>query len=122
MSDKKSFTCIRCPRGCRLTAERLDDRVSVSGNLCPRGRVYGEQEFCEPKRMVTSLVKVVGGDKPVLPVKTTEPVIKSVVKAVLDKIMIIRINAPVSAGDVVMKDIVEGVDLVATSDVLKISG
>lgn len=113
---KKVFTCIKCPRGCRLTTDSNDAGViTVSGNMCYRGKVYAEQELSAPKRMVTTLVKVVGGDKPVLPVKTTAPVAKQNIAAVLQKIRALSVPAPVKAGQVLAVGVDEGVDVVATS-------
>ena len=43
---KRELTCIVCPRGCALVCE-LDDGgklISVSGNLCPRGKKYADDE------------------------------------------------------------------------------
>ena len=34
---KKTITCIVCPRGCAMTAEVTDGKITVTGNTCPRG-------------------------------------------------------------------------------------
>lgn len=109
------LVCIKCPMSCKLKVDNFDERISVQGNNCMRGELFARQEYIEPKRIVTSLVKVIEGDKPVLPVKTSAPVIKKNIKAVLNKISKITVNAPVNIGDIVFKDIDVGVDLVATS-------
>ena len=51
----KEFICIVCPKGCRLT---VDDNGNVSGNTCIRGEKYGKQEAIDPKRTLTSTVKI----------------------------------------------------------------
>ena len=39
------LTCIACPMGCPLSVEMDGDKViNVTGNTCPRGKVYGEKE------------------------------------------------------------------------------
>ena len=52
----RSLTCIICPRGCLLEVE-LGENIAVSGNLCPRGKVYAENECTNPQRTVTSTVR-----------------------------------------------------------------
>ncbi|HEY8444076.1 MAG TPA: DUF1667 domain-containing protein [Clostridia bacterium] len=109
------FVCIKCPLSCKLSVIKQNDEIIVSGNNCSRGEEFAKQEYIAPKRMVTSLVKVIGGDKPVLPVKTSAPIPKSEVKRVLEIISHIEIQAPVKIGDIVYKNIYDEVDLVATS-------
>ena len=39
MDNKIELTCIRCPMGCRVTAQVENGAVvSVTGNTCRRGR------------------------------------------------------------------------------------
>lgn len=111
----QNYICIKCPVGCRLIVDNIDEEITVIGNKCTRGAEFGRQEFTNPKRTVTSLIKVINGDKPVLPVKTTKPVYKENIRSVLDKIAKISVPAPIKIGDIICKDIEEGVDLVATS-------
>ena len=49
----KEFTCIICPRGCRLS---VDDNMNVTGNFCPRGKQYAVSELTNPVRTITSSV------------------------------------------------------------------
>ena len=43
--EKRELICIGCPLGCMLTVEMNDGAVvSVTGNTCPRGKVYAEKE------------------------------------------------------------------------------
>ena len=46
----RELTCIVCPRGCQLSVE-LDGNavIGVSGNICPRGKVYAENECTNPR-------------------------------------------------------------------------
>ena len=117
MSDAKvlSLTCVQCPMGCPLEVTLADGEVvSVTGNTCPRGRVYGEHEATCPERVVTSLVEVAGDYHPVS-VKTAGPVPKERVDDVLDQISATTVEPPVSIGDVVIADVAgTGVDVVCT--------
>ena len=37
--------CIVCPKGCRLSISQDGDKINVSGNFCPRGVKYAQQEL-----------------------------------------------------------------------------
>ncbi len=114
------LVCIKCPMSCKLIVKSFQDQIKIEGNNCVRGEHFARQESIEPKRIVTSLIKVLDGDKPVLPVKTNAPVLKENIKTILIKISKIEVNAPVNIGDIIFKDIDDGVDLVATSKTQKI--
>ena len=48
---KRTFTCIVCPNGCEIEAEYEGTQVlSVTGNLCPKGKSYVTQELVDPRR------------------------------------------------------------------------
>ncbi len=92
--------------------------VKVSGNTCPRGAKYGKEEVVCPKRMVTSVVRVEGGDVAMLSVKTKDAIEKSKIFDALDALKGVSVNAPVKIGDVVVKDVLgTGVDFIATKNV-----
>lgn len=108
-----NLTCIECPMGCALTVEVENGKVvSVTGNNCARGKMYAENEVICPKRVVTSTVKT---DKGVpLSVKTDKPVRKSEIFAVMEKINQITAKTPLKIGDVILENIDENANLVAT--------
>lgn len=109
------FVCIKCPLSCKLSVIKQNDEIVILGNNCAKGASFGKQEYLAPKRTVTSLIKVINGDKPVLPVKTSAPIPKEQVNKVLDIISKIQVQAPINIGDIVYKNICDEVDLVATS-------
>lgn len=115
----REMICICCPMGCRLTVDDSDvNNIKVSGNTCPRGEKYGKEEVVCPKRMVTSVVRVEGGDVAMVSVKTREAIEKSRIFDALDTLKGVVIKAPVKIGDVVVKDVLgSGVDIVATKNV-----
>ena len=114
---KTILTCIECPLGCVIEVERLDGKIAkVEGYSCLRGRTYAENEVVCPKRVVTTTVKTVGGK--VIPVKTDNPVSKSDIFAVMDKINKIIVTTPVKIGDIIAINVVKGVNLVATDEVI----
>ena len=115
---KRELTCICCPRGCSLTVEYEGKEVfSVEGKFCPRGDKYAREEVVEPKRVITSTVKVEGGKDAVTSVRTNGTVPKAKIFEVMDEINSITLKSPVKIGDIAKKDICgTGVDLVVTRD------
>ena len=54
---KREMICISCPIGCHLTAEwENEETITISGNKCNRGEIYGREEILAPKRVVTATV------------------------------------------------------------------
>lgn len=75
--EVRNLTCINCPMGCSLTIEMEGDEVvSVSGNTCKRGDTYGRKEVTNPTRIVTSTVRVEGGEADMVSVKTKQDIQK----------------------------------------------
>ena len=111
----KELICITCPRGCHLS---VDDDLNVTGNMCPRGAMYAKAELTHPVRMVTSTVVVKAKSECRLPVKTKEPIPKELIFKVMEEIDKVKVKAPISIGDVVIKNILgTGVDIVATKNI-----
>ena len=67
----KEFICIVCPKGCHL---KVDDEGNVTGHTCIRGEKYGKQEAVDPKRTLTSTVKINSKLVRRLPVITSDDV------------------------------------------------
>lgn len=118
--DKRELVCIRCPLGCMLSVQMEGDKViSVSGNTCSRGKEYAENEVTNPVRMVTSTVKVSGGERNLVSCKTKTDVPKERVFDVVRALKEVTVEAPVKIGDVLVEDIAgTGVQVVATANVL----
>ena len=114
-----TLPCITCPAGCTVQVTVRDGNIlKVTGNSCERGEAYAKNEVTAPVRIVTSSVKIRGGDKAVLPVKTAAPVPKDKIKEVMDALTGINVSAPVSVGDPVAENIAgTGTDLIATANV-----
>lgn len=111
------LTCIICPRGCHLT---VADDLTVTGNSCPRGAAYGKQEVTDPRRTLTSTVKVDSKILSVLPVKTKDAISKGLVLKAMEIVNQTVAHVPVHIGDVIVEDIAgSGVDLVATRELLE---
>lgn len=117
-TEIRELTCINCPLGCTVTVELHDgEPVKVTGNTCVRGEIYAKKEVTHPTRVVTSTIRVKGGVHPVVAVKTRSDIPKELIFRCMEAINALTVEAPVSIGDVLMKDICDtGVDLVATQN------
>ena len=113
---KRELTCIICPRGCTLTVEIEDEKVSVSGNACPKGEQYGIDECINPVRTVTSILRISNRNDTMVSVKTATPVKKEDIFKVMKVIRETEVSAPVKIGDVLIEN-VYGADIVATKEI-----
>ena len=112
---KYTLTCIECPVGCHVTVELEGGKIlSVTGNSCPRGKVYAENEVICPRRILTTTIRTNEGR--VVPVKTDKAVKKTEIFTVMEKIKKIRAKLPIKIGDVIQEEIAEGCNLVATGN------
>jgi CxxC motif-containing protein len=116
----EELICITCPLGCHLSIDRgPDDTLAVSGNRCPRGVRYAEEELLAPKRVVSATARIAGADMAGsisrLPVRTTGPYPKDKVPEALKSIYALSVKLPVQRGQVLIKDLDgQGVDVIAT--------
>lgn len=112
---KVNLTCIECPLGCDITVGLDGEKViSVVGNACPRGEKYASSEVVCPKRVLTTTVKL--SDGRMLPVKSSQPILKAETFNAMKRINSLVVSAPIKIGDVVLKDLYEGIDLIACAD------
>ena len=103
---KRTFTCIVCPNGCEIETEYEETQVlSVTGNLCPKGRTYVTQELVDPRRTIASSVRVLGGALPLASVRLNRPIPKDRIFDVMKEIGSRTLQAPVRIGDVVIKNV-----------------
>jgi CxxC motif-containing protein len=116
----KRLVCIGCPRGCRLSVEEKNGEYIVEGNSCPRGRAFALSEMTAPKRTICSTVKTSFADVTVLPVRVSDDIPKEKIFDVMREINSITLNERIGRGDAVIKNVLGlGVDVIATSDLLK---
>ena len=111
---KRNLTCIICPRGCSLEIDT--ETMTVTGNGCPKGKEYAVDECTDPKRTVTSSVRVLNRENTMVSVKTAEPVPKSKIFEVMASIHSATASAPIKIGDAIIKDLF-GTDIIATKNI-----
>jgi len=116
----RKVVCVLCPLGCKIRIE-LDEEgniLSISGNKCPRGEGYAKDEIKDPKRVVTTSVKVLDGELPLASVKTDGPIPKKYIFELMKILKSVEMKAPVNVGDVVVRNIFEtNVNVVITRSV-----
>lgn len=107
--------------GCRLSVDDSDKNdIKVTGNTCPRGAKYARDEVICPKRMVTSIAQVNGGEINMVSVKTSDSIPKDRMFDALALLNGLSVDAPVKKGQIIVADVLGlGVDFVATKDVQK---
>ena len=113
------LTCIGCPMGCSLSVE-MDGKevVKVSGNNCGVGDKYAHKELTNPTRIVTSTVRVVGGNLSAVSVKTASDIPKSKMFDCVTALKNVELRAPVTIGQVVVPDVAgTGVAVIATKNI-----
>ena len=116
--ETKVMNCIMCPMGCEMTVTLENGRfVSVTGNTCPRGAKYAETEVTDPRRMLTTTVRIRGGLLSLLPVVSADVLPKGKIAECVAYLRDVIVQAPVKAGDVIVPDILGlGVNIVASRD------
>lgn len=118
--ERKELICIGCPMGCMMSVELEQGKVTaVTGNTCKRGDAYAKKEVTNPTRIVTSTVKLRGGQYPVVSVKTSKDIPKDMIEACMKALKETEAKAPVEIGDVIVENVAgTGADVVATKTVL----
>jgi len=116
---EKKLTCVSCPIGCGITV-RIEDNVvtRIAGNQCPRGETYAQQEAIDPMRVLSTSVRVIGGEFPLVSVKTDRPVPKRLILQIMNYVRTLSIEAPVKIRQVVAEHLLGmSASLVATREV-----
>jgi len=116
---KRTFTCIVCPNGCEIEAEYEGTQVlSVTGNLCPKGKTYVTQELVDPRRTIATSVRVLGGSLPLTSVRLTNAIPKDRIFDAMAEINRQTLTAPVHIGQVVVKNLLNlNTDVIVTKNV-----
>ena len=128
----RELVCIVCPVGCSLTVKESQvgdagSALEITGNRCPRGLAYAQEEIREPKRTLTATCAVVLGKETGkrslyaprrVPVKTSAPCPKEKIPALLAQIYNTKVALPVKQGDLVIADWNgSGLDVIATRSI-----
>ncbi len=115
-----TVTCSLCPKGCQV---RFDAETGLyGGNGCKRGIAFAEQERLDPKRFLTTTIKVLAdaGDKSVektgmaksaeacpkgeavlLPVRSEVPISLKCLPSAVKELQSVTVASPIQCGSVV---------------------
>lgn len=119
--ETRNLICIGCPLGCPVTVTMDGDDINVTGNTCPRGADYAKKEVLSPTRIVTSSIRVNDGTIARVSVKTKSDIPKSKIFDVMKEIQAVRVEAPVTLGQVLIEDCAgTGVEIIATKTVERV--
>ena len=118
---KGQFTCVICPTSCVVNAEWNEIELQNTDHAqCKLAWDFVRSEIFDPRRMVTTTVRVEEGDLPLVSVKTEPPVPKGKVFEVMQHLAHVVVKAPVNIGDIVVADVLgTGSDVVATKKILR---
>ena len=119
----KVIRCIVCPTGCAIQAvDNGKGDVTFEGYTCKRGLEYAEQEYYEPKRILTTTMRVENGFLPLIPVRTNTPILKDKLKDVLKEIAKIKVQPPIKMGDILIGNVLSlDANIIASRDITKVS-
>ncbi|MFX1493822.1 MAG: DUF1667 domain-containing protein [Promethearchaeota archaeon] len=123
LSTIKVIRCIVCPTGCEIQVKKgIDEKVTFDGYTCERGLEYAQQEYYEPKRILTTTMRIENGLLPLIPVRTDKAILKEKLKDVLEEIAKMKIEAPIKMGDILIENVLGlGANLIASRDLNQIN-
>ena len=117
VSVVKVIRCIVCPTGCQIKAISKGSEITFEGYTCKKGLEYAKQEFYEPKRILTTTIRVEDGFLPLIPVRSNIPILKDKLRDALNEIAQAEIKAPIKMGDILIENILElDVNIIASRD------
>ena len=118
--EKRELTCISCPMGCQMTVYMDNGDIKVTGNTCKRGEIYAKKEVTDPRRVVTSSVRVKNGELMRVSVKTETDIPKERIFDCMADIFKAEAIAPVKIGDIIIENCAgTGIAVIATRNVGK---
>ncbi len=119
---KRKLICIKCPRGCEIQTS-VDGHgviMEIEGNFCRLGEEYASEEIRDPRRTVTTTVRVKNGKHPLVPVWTSGPIPKDRIFELMDLTRHVELEAPVGKDRIVLENIFGlNIDVLASSAVKK---
>lgn len=118
---RRDLVCIVCPNGCALhVEEEAEGHLVVTGQRCPKGKNFALEECTEPMRSLSSTVKTIFPEVPVLPVRVSREVPKRALFDVMREINQVVLTERLGQGEAVIHDVCHlGVDVIITSNRLK---
>jgi CxxC motif-containing protein len=119
-SEEHQVICVRCPRGCEVSfhTDEAGQVSEVTGNFCKLGVAHVQSELTDPRRTLTTTVRVAGGRHALVPVWSEAPLPKDRVLEVAGLLRNKVLTAPVQCGDPVLEDVLGlGIRIVTSASV-----
>ena len=92
------MTCPICPNGCQI---HIDPQTgAISGNRCPRGKAFAEQEKTHPCRTLTTTLRVDGGEERLVNIRSDKAFGREHLAEAMEQLKKVRAQAPIRLGDV----------------------
>lgn len=116
MVENREFICITCPVGCTINAQvEGQELVGLHGHACARGEAFVREELTNPRRMLTTTVRVRGGKLPLVPVRSSAPLPQHMLFDVARALRKVELEAPVKEHQVVLENVLDtGVDIITS--------
>ena len=119
VGEVSHIICILCPKGCHVEVGMDGTKIEVSGKLCKKGIPYVEEEFRNPKRILTTTIKTEDSLSILLPVRTSGPIPKKDLMEAMVILARMKVRPPIRIGEAILQNIFEsGQDIIASDDLL----
>jgi CxxC motif-containing protein len=116
---EEKIICIGCPLGCETTLKINDqgEVVKITGYKCKEGRQYVLEEYRSPVRVLTATVLTQNSVRPLFPVRTNKPLLKTQLKEAAKELAGVKVKPPIQVGQIILPNLMNtGVDVIATDD------
>lgn len=111
---QKNIRCMNCPFRCSIEVEYEDDiLLSIDGNSCHRGEKYIEDTLKIQKKFFVGYLNIINSKAKKIKVSSTKPILLEQRNQILEKIATLEVSAPIKIHDLLVSNIIEGVDLQA---------
>ncbi|HEY5583896.1 MAG TPA: DUF1667 domain-containing protein [Ruminiclostridium sp.] len=122
MKNCREIVCIVCPNGCRMKVfVNEENKVTlVEHAMCKNGVAYAKKEIQSPQRSLTSTIKVINGNLPLVSVRSDRPIAKEKIEEAISELRKLELQAPIEYHQIIIHDILgTGANIISTKQVLK---
>ncbi len=119
--NKEKIICVGCPMGCETTLH-VDARgkvIKMEGYKCKEGRQFVMEEYQNPVRVFTTTILTEHTSRPLLPVRSNRPILKTKMREAAKALAHLRVKPPIKGGRVIFKNLLNtGADIIASDDLI----
>lgn len=102
--------CNLCSNMCEV---EISDDGTVEGTSCSRGEKAFNRDI-QVRSVLTSTVRTTFSHIPCLSVRSSKPILNSQFDQVMEKLDSVIVSEILNVGDIVLSDVLDGVDIVST--------